>query len=131
MTMNDLISDANKTLHTLVNQPEVDKNNISVLGVSQGSWIASKVAAANPFVKNVLLLSTGAEKWSDTQHRYMVNTTLQYAREVLDKNHDGFVSLSEIVATENTPYWTAGLIPSMMLVDNSTTGGGSYRFLKD
>jgi hypothetical protein len=43
----------------------------------------------------------------------------QYACEVLDKNHDEFVSLSEIVATENTPYWTAGLIPSMMLVDNT------------
>ena len=44
------------------------------------------------------------------------------------KNHDGFVSLSEVVATEKTPYWTAGLIPSMMLVDNST--GGSYQFME-
>jgi hypothetical protein len=59
----------------------------------------------------------------------MVNTTLQYVSEVLDKNHDGFVSLSEVIATENTPYWTAGLIPSMMLVDNSI-GGGSYRFIE-
>ena len=57
-TMDDLISDANKALHTLVDQPEVDKDNVSVLGVSQGSWIATRVAAANPFVKNVLLLST-------------------------------------------------------------------------
>jgi uncharacterized protein len=128
LTMDDLISDANKTLHTLVNQPEVDKDNISVLGASQGSWIATRVAAANPFVKNVLLLSTAAEKWGDTLHRDMVNTTLQYAREVLDINHDGFVSLSEVVATENTPYWTDGLIPSMMLVENST--GGSYQFME-
>lgn len=128
LTMDDLISDANKTLHTLVDQPEVDKDNVSVLGVSQGSWIATRVAAANPFVKNVLLLSSGAEKWGDTLHRDMVNTTLQYAREVLDTNHDGFVSLSEVVATENTPYWTDGLIPSMMLVENNT--GGSYQFME-
>ena len=128
ITMDDLISDANKALYTLVDQPEVDKNNISVLGVSQGSWIATRVAAANPFVKNVLLLSSGAEKWGDTLHRDMVNTTLQYAREVLDINHDGFVSLSEVVATENTPYWTDGLIPSMMLVENNT--GGSYQFME-
>jgi uncharacterized protein len=126
-TMDDLISDANKTLHTLVDQPEVDKDDVSVLGGSQGSWIATRVAAANPFVKNVLLLSTGADKLGDIIHTEMVNTTLQYVREVLDKNHDGFVSLSEVMATENTPYWTAGLIPSMMLVENSTTG--DYRFV--
>ncbi|MDQ3835541.1 MAG: hypothetical protein M3270_01220, partial [Thermoproteota archaeon] len=36
-TMDDLVSDANKALHTLVDQPEVDKANISVLGGSQGS----------------------------------------------------------------------------------------------
>ncbi len=126
-TMDDLISDANRTLHILSEQPEVDRNNISVLGVSQGSWIATRVAADNPFVKNVLLLSSGAERWGDLIHAFMVNTTLQYAREVLDTNDDGFVSLSEVVATENTPYWTLAPLPSMMLVENST---GSYRFVE-
>ena len=123
-TMDDLISDANKALHTLVDQPEVDKDNVSVLGGSQGSWIATRVAAANPFVKNVLLLSTGAEKLGDIIHTQMVNTTLQYTKEVLDTNHDGFVSLSEVVATENTPYWTyEPLLPSMILVvRNNITG---------
>jgi pimeloyl-ACP methyl ester carboxylesterase len=91
-TMDDLISDANKTLHTLVDQPEVDKDNVSVLGGSQGSWIATRVAAANPFVKNVLLLSTGADKLGDIIHAQMVNTTLQYTKEVLDINHDGFAA---------------------------------------
>jgi pimeloyl-ACP methyl ester carboxylesterase len=127
-TMDDLISNANKALHTLVDQPEVDKDNVSVLGGSQGSWIATRVAAANPFVKNVLLLSTGAEKVGDLIHTFMVNTTLQYTREILDVNHDGLVSLSEVVATENTPYWTSAPIPSMMLVENSTTG--DYRFVE-
>ena len=114
--MDDLISDANKALHTLVDQPEVDKDNVSILGGSQGSWITTRVAAANPFVKNVLLLSTGAEKVGDLIHTFMVNTTLQYTREILDVNHDGLVSVSEVVATENTPYWTSAPIPSMMLV---------------
>ena len=44
-------------------------------------------------------------------------------------NHDGFVSLSEVVATENTPYWTSAPIPSMMLVVENSTGG-SYRFVE-
>jgi uncharacterized protein len=128
-TMDDLISDANKALQTLVDQPEVDKDNVSVLGGSQGSWIATRVAAANPFVKNVLLLSTGADKLGDIIHTQMVNTTLQYTKEVLDMNHDGFVSLSEVAATENTPYWTyEPLLPSMILVvRNDTTG--NYRFV--
>jgi pimeloyl-ACP methyl ester carboxylesterase len=127
-TMDDLISDANKALQTLVDQPEVDKDNVSVLGGSQGSWIATRVAAANPFVKNVLLLSTGAEKVGDLIHTFMVNTTLQYTREILDVNHDGLVSVSEVVTTENTPYWTSAPIPSMMLVHNSTSG--QYRFVE-
>jgi pimeloyl-ACP methyl ester carboxylesterase len=127
-TMDDLISDANKALHTLVDQPEVDKDNVSVLGGSQGSWIATRVAAANPFVKNVLLLSTGAGKLGDIIHTFMVNTTLQYTREILDVNHDGLVSLSEVAATENTPYWTSAMLPSMILVvRNDTTG--NYRFV--
>jgi len=129
-TMDDLISDANKTLHVLSEQPEVDRNNISVLGVSQGSWIATRVAADNPFLKNVLLLSVGAERWDDLIHTFMVNTTLQYAREVLDTNDDGFVSLSEVVATEDTPYWTTAPIPSMMLVETDTTAAGSYQFVE-
>lgn len=128
-TMDDLISDANKALHTLADQPEVDKDNVSVLGGSQGSWIATRVVAANPFVKNVLLLSTGADKLGDIIHTQMVNTTLQYTKEVLDINHDGFVSLSEVAATENTPYWTyEPLLPSMILVvRNDTTG--NYQFV--
>jgi pimeloyl-ACP methyl ester carboxylesterase len=128
-TMDDLISDANKALHTLAEQPEVDKDNVSVLGGSQGSWIATRVAAANPFVKNVLLVSTGAEKLGDIIHTQMVNTTLQYVRLVLDKNHDGFVSLSKVVATENTPYWTyQPLLPSMILVvTNNNTGSYGFR----
>jgi pimeloyl-ACP methyl ester carboxylesterase len=128
-TMDDLISDANKALHILVDQPEVDKDNVSVLGGSQGSWIATRIAAANPFVKNVLLLSTGADKLGDIIHTQMVNTTLQFTKEVLDTNHDGLVSLSEILATENTSYWTyEPLLPSMILVvRNDTTG--NYRFV--
>jgi uncharacterized protein len=129
-TIDDLISDANKTLHVLLDQPEVDRNNISLLGVSQGSWIASRVAASNPFVKNVLLLSVGAERWGDLLHTFMVNTTIQYTREVLDNNDDGFLSLSEVMATENTPYWTNAPIPSTMLVESDTTTD-SYRFLEE
>jgi pimeloyl-ACP methyl ester carboxylesterase len=127
-TIDDLIRDANKTLNTLLNQPEVDKDNISILGVSQGSWIATRIAAANPFVKNVLLLSTAAERVRDFTHTFMVNTTLEYTREVLDMNHDGFVSLSEVVATENTSYWTSAPLPSMILVTRNDTSG-NYRFV--
>jgi pimeloyl-ACP methyl ester carboxylesterase len=129
-TIYDLISDANKTLHVLSDQPEVDRNDISILGVSQGAWIATRVAADNPFVKNVLLLSGGAEKWGDLIHTFLVNTTLQYSREVLDTSEDGFVSLSEAIATENTPYWTVAPIPSMMLVESDIATGTGYRFVE-
>ncbi|AIF84870.1 Alpha/beta hydrolase family [Candidatus Nitrososphaera evergladensis SR1] len=130
-TMDDLISDANKALHTLAKQPEFDKNNISIFGASQGTWIATRVAAANPFVKNVVLMSSAADKIGDLIHTQMVNTTLQFTREVLDVNHDGLLSLSEVAATRNTPYWTLGPLPGKILVDNNSgSATGNFQFIE-
>jgi uncharacterized protein len=47
-TVNDLIHDAENALNILVQQPEVDSQRISVIGHSEGTIIAPRVAIDNP-----------------------------------------------------------------------------------
>src|SRR6184192_1844403 len=47
LTINDLVQDADKALNVLIQQPEVDPKRISVLGHSEGTLIAPRVAVDN------------------------------------------------------------------------------------
>ena len=46
-TVNDLIHDAEKALNVLIQQPEVDPKRISIIGHSEGTIIAPRVAIDN------------------------------------------------------------------------------------
>jgi pimeloyl-ACP methyl ester carboxylesterase len=57
-TVNDLIHDAEKALNVLIQQPEVDAKRISLIGHSEGTVIAPRVAVDNPTkVKNIVLIA--------------------------------------------------------------------------
>ena len=47
MTINDLIEDSKKALNVFMHQPEVDPDRVSILGHSEGSIIAPRVAIDN------------------------------------------------------------------------------------
>jgi alpha-beta hydrolase superfamily lysophospholipase len=47
MTINDLIEDSKKALNVLMQQPEVDPDRVSLLGHSEGTIIAPRVAIDN------------------------------------------------------------------------------------
>ncbi|MDP9290625.1 MAG: alpha/beta hydrolase, partial [Thermoproteota archaeon] len=65
-TINDLIHDAEKALNILTLQPEVDPKRISILGHSEGTIIAPRVAIDNSTkVKNVILMGTIAQNIRD------------------------------------------------------------------
>ena len=54
-TINDLIHDAEKALDVLIHQPEVDPKRISIIGHSEGTVIAPRVAIDNLMkVKNIV-----------------------------------------------------------------------------
>ena len=56
-TSNDLIHDAKEALNVLVQQPEVDPKRISIIGHSEGTVIAPRVAIDNSTrVKNIALM---------------------------------------------------------------------------
>ena len=75
-TFNDLKQDAEKALAVLAQQPEVDPNRITIIGHSEGSMIASRIAIDSnngnntnaTKVKNVVLMAAPAQKLRDLSY---------------------------------------------------------------
>ena len=118
-TVNDLKRDAEKALNVLTMQPEVDPNRTSLIGHSEGTIIAPRVAIDNPTkVKNIILMGTAAQNLiRDLLHYQVVDLPSVYAAQVLDKNHTGLISLQQIVMH---PLLGSYLIPSSLLETNNT-----------
>src|ERR687895_2584701 len=96
LTANNLIQDAEKALAVLALQPEVNPNIITLLGHSEGTIIAPRVAIDNPSkVKNIVLMGAVAQNMSEILEFQAVSLPLLYAKEVLDKNHNGSLSVQE------------------------------------
>src|SRR5437868_2143272 len=96
-TINDLIQDSKKALNVLVRQPEVDPKRISIIGHSEGTAIAPRVAIDNSTkVKNIILMGTVAQNLRDIVYYQYVNLPSEYATQVLDKNHTGLISIQQI-----------------------------------
>ena len=96
-TVNDLIHDAGKALNVLIAQPEVNgTKEITIIGHSEGTIIAPRVAVDNPTkVKNIVLVSAQAENVRDNVYFQYVYLPLLYAEKVLDHNHNGTISIQE------------------------------------
>jgi len=96
MTINDLVQDANKALAVLMQQPKVDNTRITVLGHSEGTVISPRVAIDNPGkVKNIVLMGALAQNMSEILEFQVVSLPLLYAKQVLDINHNGLLSVQE------------------------------------
>jgi predicted esterase len=75
----------------------VDPKRITILGHSEGTIIAPRVAIDNSTkVKNIILMGTVAENFRDSAHRQSVSFPSEYATQVLDKNHTGLISIQQI-----------------------------------
>jgi uncharacterized protein len=96
-TLNDLNQDSKKALNVLIQQPEVDPKRISIIGHSEGTAIAPRVAIDNSTkVKNIILMGTIAQNLRDILYYQYVNLPSEYATQVLDKNHTGLISIQQI-----------------------------------
>src|SRR6476646_4913603 len=113
-TVNDLIHDAEKALNVLIQQPEVDPKRISIIGHSEGTIYAPRVAIDNSTkVKNIILMGTVAQNARDLFQYQGVSLPLQYATQVLDKNHTGLISIQQIA---KDPLLRHLLVPSSVLL---------------
>jgi uncharacterized protein len=81
-------------LNVLIQQPEVDPKRISLIGHSEGTQYAPRVAIDNSTkVKNVILMAALDQNPTKVVE-YATDVTLpsEYAMQVLDKNHTGLIS---------------------------------------
>ena len=70
-------------------------HKISILGHSEGSFIAPRIAIDNPGkIKNIILMATSAQNETEGTYNNILGM-LQYAKYVVDKNKDGLISLKE------------------------------------
>lgn len=110
-TFNDLQQDAQKALVVLMHQPDVDVNKISIIGHSEGTQIAPRIAIGNAGkIKNIILMSASAQNESDSTYNNILGI-LRYAKEVVDKNKDGLISIKEAIQSQ---------IRHMLFINDST-----------
>ena len=126
-TFDNLKNDAARALDVLIEQPEVDPDKITLIGHSEGTVIIPRLvidlnndnntSTGNlTKVANIVLMSTVAQNLFDVIHAQVVDDTLAYAHQVLDKNHTGSFSIREPI---ELPELSEGVATYF---GNSTTG---------
>jgi uncharacterized protein len=121
LTFNDLKQDAEKALAVLAQQPEVDPNRITVLGHSEGTVIAPRVVIDNTTkVRNLVLMGAAAQNVYELGYFQNVELKVLYAEKVLDRNHDGLLSVSE---ADNDPIFGSmvGNVTELPMQRNNNT----------
>ena len=115
MTYDELVHDAEKAVEVLAQQPEVDAKRISIFGHSEGGETTSRVAIDNPTtkIKNIVLADARIQNTRDVLYFLYVGLPLEYAKQVLDKNHTGSISIQQAV---NNPIF--GHYMAFSLADN-------------
>jgi uncharacterized protein len=84
-------------LNVLIQQPEVDSKRINIIGHNEGTVIAPRVAIDNSTkVKNIILMGMVAQNLRVLLRYQYVYLPLEYATQVLDKNHTGLISIQQI-----------------------------------
>jgi uncharacterized protein len=123
-TFNDLTQDAETALDVLIQQPEVDSNNVALVGHSEGTTIVPRVAINNPgIVDNIVLMGAVAQNLGEIHDFQGVSNPILYAQQVLDHNHNGLISLQE--ASENPVFSTLVGNLTLVLAQNLTTVNGT------
>jgi pimeloyl-ACP methyl ester carboxylesterase len=113
-TADDYIQDGKKVLNVLLQQPEVDPKRINIIGHSEGTLYAPRVAIDNSTnVKNIILMGVLAQNPTKVVEYYQdVSLPLEYASQVLDRNHTGSISIQQIA---NDPLLRQLLVPSSVM----------------
>jgi pimeloyl-ACP methyl ester carboxylesterase len=117
-TIQDLERDAEKVLEVLRQQSEVDADDITLLGHSESTIIAPRIAVNNPSVKNIVLMGTAGRSYYDIKYHKTVKLRVTLAKEILDTDHNGLLSIPEVL--EGLGSGSKALISAADLIENST-----------
>ena len=122
-TIQDLIQDAEKAIEVLKGQSEVDADDITLIGHSESTIIAPRVAVDDPSVRNIVLMGTAGRSFYEIRHFRVVDMRVILAEEVLDTNHDGLLSIPEVL--EGLGPGSKAAVSALDLIENST---GEWRW---
>ena len=117
-TIQALIHDAEKAIEVLKQQSEVDSDDITLIGHSESTIIAPRIAVDNPSVKNIVLMGTAARSFYEIRYFKAVDLRVILAREILDTDHDGALSIPEVL--EGLGPGSKAAISALDLIENST-----------
>jgi predicted esterase len=128
VTFDDLKKDAEKALDVLLQQPEVDANHLSLVGHSEGTMIAPRVAIESTGkVDNIMLMGAVAQNLRELLYFETVTKPVLYAQQVLDHDHNGLLSVQE--ASKNPVFSTMVGNLTLLLTQNITTANGTAKQL--
>jgi pimeloyl-ACP methyl ester carboxylesterase len=99
-------------------QSEVDAQDITLLGHSESTIIAPRVALDNPHVSKIVLMGTAGRSYYDIKYFKTVGLRVALAREVLDTDRDGRLSVQEVI--EGLGPGSKAAISAQDLIENST-----------
>ncbi|UCH57286.1 MAG: alpha/beta fold hydrolase [Candidatus Bathyarchaeota archaeon] len=91
----ELQHDAERALEILMQQPEVEADDITIIGHSEGTWIAIRITIEEPGVKNIVLMSAAAHNLKDLLYYQLVERNIDMFQEI-DSDHDGSISIQEV-----------------------------------
>src|SRR6266498_3835312 len=113
-TANYLIQDNQKASNVLIQQPEVDPKRINIIGHSEGTLYAPRLAIDNSKnIKNIILMGVLAQNPVKVLEYYQdVSLPLEYATQVLDRNHTGSISIQQIA---DDPFLREDLVPGSVM----------------
>jgi len=99
-TFDELKQDASKALYVLLQQPEVNSTKkITVIGHSEGTMIAPRIAIDNPDkVRNIILVGAVADSLKDLLYFQIVKNPLDYIKEILNKSDNDTLTIEEIMS---------------------------------
>ena len=102
-------------MNVLIQQPEVDPKRISIIGHSESTLYAPRVAIDNSTnVKNIILMGVLAQNPVKVVEYYQdVSLPLEDATQVLDRNHTGSISIQQIA---NDPFLRQLLMPPSVVL---------------
>jgi len=127
-TVTNLENDAEKALEVLLHQPEVDSNSISLVGHSEGTMYVTRLAINNPdIVDNIVLMGTLALSYHEEAYYQAVTLPILYAQQILDHNHNGFISVQE--ALEDRIFHSIPINLTQALTQNITTINGTVEVI--
>jgi uncharacterized protein len=108
LTFDGLKNDAEIALGVLTQQPEVDRNKITLIGHSEGTTVVPRIVIdqeenktnSTATIENVVLMASVAQNVVDLLHFQLVDVSLAYAQQVLDRNHTGSFSIQEAISSD-------------------------------